>query len=323
MSDLFYVIITSDSGKTRRIPIYKKRFILASFFFTLFLAGLIFSSSLTIGMFSISRSYTRQITALKEHLQHSTQLLARHQEGTERLKQQMALEIASLQMAKARQAASFSEEKEEILATAVTELTDRTNTIQEVIKNLGIKVTKSSHARRDSGGPFIALKEKEHDQLLFKADKYLETIRYTPLGRPVTGQISSGFGTRLDPMNGEGAHHTGIDFRGKRGENVFATGAGVVIQANRNGNYGNFVMIDHGNGYTSSFAHLDRFLVKMGDRIERGQVIGKIGSSGRATGAHLHYEVCLKKTPINPARLMKISGLSLSTPRKSARNVSL
>jgi murein DD-endopeptidase MepM/ murein hydrolase activator NlpD len=202
----------------------------------------------------------------------------------------------------------------------VTELNDRTNNIKEIIDNLGIKVTKSSHAKRDSGGPFIALKEKEHDKLLFKADKYLETIRYTPLGRPVTGQISSGFGTRLDPMNGEGAHHTGIDFRGKRGENVFATGAGVVIQANRNGNYGNFVMIDHGNGYTSSFAHLERFLVKKGDRVERGQVIGKIGSSGRATGAHLHYEVSLKKTPINPARLMKISGLALSTPRPSGRN---
>ena len=320
MSDLFYIIITSDSGKTRRIPVYKRRFILASFFIVLFLAGLIFSSSLTIGLFGTNRSYSKQIANLKEHLQNSTQLLAKHQESAEQLKQQMAIEIASLQMAKARQAATFSEEKEELLATAVTELNDRTNNIKEIIDNLGIKVTKSSHAKRDSGGPFIALKEKEHDKLLFKADKYLETIRYTPLGRPVTGQISSGFGTRLDPMNGEGAHHTGIDFRGKRGEKVFATGAGVVIQANRNGNYGNFVMIDHGNGYTSSFAHLERFLVKKGDRVERGQVIGKIGSSGRATGAHLHYEVCLKKTPINPARLMKISGLSLSTPRRLARN---
>lgn len=320
MSDLFYIIITSDSGKTRRIPVYKRRFILASFFIFLILAGLIFSSSLTIGLFGTNRNYSKQIANLKEHLQNSTQLIAKHQESAEQLKQQMAIEIASLQMAKARQAATFSEEKEELLATAVTELNDRTNNIKEIIDTLGIKVTKSSHAKRDSGGPFIALKEKEHDQLLFKADKYLETIRYTPLGRPVTGQISSGFGTRLDPMNGEGAHHTGIDFRGKRGEKVFATGAGVVIQANRNGNYGNFVMIDHGNGYTSSFAHLERFMVKKGDRVERGQVIGKIGSSGRTTGAHLHYEVCLKKTPINPARLMKISGLSLSTPRPSDRN---
>jgi murein DD-endopeptidase MepM/ murein hydrolase activator NlpD len=320
MSDLFYIIITSDSGKTRRIPVYKRRFILASFFIFLIIAGLIFSSSLTIGLFGTNRNYSKQIANLKEHLQNSTQLLAKHQESTEQLKQQMAIEIASLQMAKAREAATFSEEKEELLATAVTELNDRTNNIKEIIDTLGIKVTKSSHAKRDSGGPFIALKEKEYDQLLFKADKYLETIRYTPLGRPVTGQISSGFGTRLDPMNGEGAHHTGIDFRGKRGENVFATGAGVVIQANRNGNYGNFVMIDHGNGYTSSFSHLERFMVKKGDRVERGQVIGKIGSSGRTTGAHLHYEVCLKKTPINPARLMKISGLSLSTPRPSDKN---
>jgi murein DD-endopeptidase MepM/ murein hydrolase activator NlpD len=320
MGDHFYVIITSDSGKTRRIPVYRKSFIFISTFLILFLTALIVSSTMTLGMFSTNRYYSEQVTDLKEQLQQSGQLLAQHQQAAEQTKRQLNLKIASLQMAKEQQAASFSEEKEALLATAVTELNDRSEHIKEVMDTLGIKIKRSSYTKKDSGGPFVAHGEAEHDQLLFKADKYLETIRFTPMGRPVNGQISSGFGTRLDPVNGEGAYHTGIDFRGKRGEKIYATGAGVVTMAHRNGNYGNYVLIDHGNGYTSSFAHLDRFLVKQGDRIERGQLIGMVGSSGRATGTHLHYEVCLNNKPINPAKLMKVAGLSLSTPRPSTRN---
>lgn len=320
MGDHFYVIITSDSGKTHRIPVYRKSFIFISTFFVLFLAALIFSSTMTFGLFNSNRYYSEQVTDLKEQLQQSGRLLAQHQKSAEQMKHQMSLKIASLQTAKAQQAASFSEEKEALLATAVTELNDRSEHIKEVMDTLGIKIKRSSHAKKDSGGPFIAHGEAEHDQLLFKADKYLETIRFTPMGRPVNGQISSGFGTRLDPVNGEGAYHSGIDFRGTRGEKIFATGAGIVIKAHRNGNYGNYVRIDHGNGYTSSFAHLYKFLVKEGDRVERGQIIGMVGSSGRATGTHLHYEVCLNNKPINPAKLMKVAGLSLSTPRPAIRN---
>lgn len=320
MSEHLYFIITSDSGKTLRLPVRKTSFHIISSFLVLVLIGLCASSTFTFGLYGTNRTSARQITDLHRQLEHSTRLLAEHQQNADKLKHQMDVQIASLQLAKARQEATFTEEKEELLATAVTELNERSEHIKTVMNSIGIKVKESSHARKDSGGPFIASRKADHDQLLFKADKYLETIRFTPLGRPVVGQITSGFGTRLDPLNREGAYHAGIDIRARRGEKVFATAAGVVAKAYHNGNYGNFVTINHGNGYTTNFAHLDRFLVKEGERVERGQVIGLVGNSGRTTGTHLHYEVCLKNKPINPAKLMKVAGLSLSTPRLPKRN---
>jgi len=320
MSEHLYFIITSDSGKTLRVPVSKRSFALVSSFFTLFLLGLCISSTFTLGLYSTNRISSRQIVGLKTQLQQSTHLLTEHQQSAGELKRQMDLKVAGLQLAKARQEASFSEEKEELLATAVTELNERSEDIKTVINSIGIKVKESSHARKNSGGPFIANDKTDHDQLLFKADKYLRTIRYTPLGRPVIGQVTSGYGTRLDPLNSEGAYHSGLDIRAKRGEKVLATAAGIITQASPNGNYGNFVTIDHGNGYSTNFAHLDRFLVKKGDQVERGQIIGLVGNSGRTTGIHLHYEVCLNKKPINPAKLMTVAGMSLSTPHLAKRN---
>ncbi len=320
MSEHLYFIITSDSGKTLRLPVSKKSFALVSSFVLLFFIGLCISSSLTLSFYGSNQISSHQLDDLRKQLDRSTQLLARQQDSTEQLKQRLGLQIADLQKAKVQQEASFTEEKDELLATAVTELNERSELIQNVIQSIGIKVKNSAHARKDSGGPFMASSKAQHDQLLFKADKYLETIRYTPLGRPTRGQITSGFGKRLDPLNREGAYHSGLDIRAKQGDNVLATAAGIVSKAFYNGNYGKFVTIDHGNGYTSNFAHLSRYMVKAGDRVERGQIIGKVGNSGRTTGTHLHYEVCLNNKPINPVKLMKVAGLSTSTPHLPKRN---
>jgi murein DD-endopeptidase MepM/ murein hydrolase activator NlpD len=319
MSSHFYIILTSDSGKTCRLPIHRKSFTVISGMALLTLAALVVSSSLTMGLLGTNRHYAQKIGHLNEQLRHSTQLLARQQQNSEQLKQQMSLEIANLEMAKARQAASFSEEKDEIIASTVSELNTRTEYIKEVMDSLGLKIKRSSYARKDSGGPFVPSGNSEQNQLMVKTDKYLETIRYTPLGKPVPGSISSGFGSRLDPVNNDGAYHTGLDFRAGKGDKIFATGAGIVTMAGWNGNYGNNVQIDHGNGYISSFAHLARFRVKKGDRVERGQIIGLVGSSGRTTGAHLHYEVSLNSKTINPEKLIKVAGVTLPAPRPSIK----
>ncbi|MBB5347336.1 peptidoglycan DD-metalloendopeptidase family protein [Desulfoprunum benzoelyticum] len=320
MSNHFYIILTSDSGKTRRLSIDRKILTVISGMVLLTLVALVVSSSLTLGLFATNRHHAKQIGHLREQLRHSTQLLARQQQSSEQMKQQMSLEIANLEMDKARQAASFSEEKNEIIASTVSELNARSEHLKEVMDSLGLKIKRSSYARQDSGGPFVPSDNSEHDQLLVTTEKYLETVRYTPLGKPVPGPISSRFGSRLDPVNNEGAYHTGLDFRAGKGDKVFATGAGVVVMASRNGNYGNNVQVDHGNGYVSSFAHLDRFLVKKGDRVERGQVIGLVGSTGRTTGAHLHYEISLNNKTINPEKLMQVAGITLPGPRPSTRN---
>lgn len=319
MSEHLYFIITSDSGKTLRVPLRKRSFTLVTSFVVLFLFGLCITSAYTIGLYGSNRISSNRIAELQQQLQQSTRMLAKHQENTEELKRQMDLKVANLQIAKAQQEASFHEEKEELLATAVTELNERSEHIRTVMKSVGIKIKESFHAGKNSGGPFVANDRKEHDLLLLQTDKYLETIRYTPLGKPVIGQVTSGFGTRLDPLNKEGAYHSGIDIRANRGQKVFATAAGVITRASRNGDYGNVVTIDHGNGYTTNFAHLDRFLVKKGDQVERGHIVGLVGDSGRTTGVHLHYEVCLNKKPINPNKLMTVAGMSLSTPHQIKR----
>ncbi|MEZ5877051.1 MAG: M23 family metallopeptidase [Tepidamorphaceae bacterium] len=123
-----------------------------------------------------------------------------------------------------------------------------------------------------------------------------------PIRKPVGdgASISSGFGPRTDPFLGKPAMHQGLDFRASKGEEVMAAGAGTVLSAGRHGGYGNMVEIDHGQGLTSRYAHLSRIMVKAGDIVTPGQLIGKVGSTGRSTGPHLHFEVRRNGAARNP-----------------------
>jgi murein DD-endopeptidase MepM/ murein hydrolase activator NlpD len=113
--------------------------------------------------------------------------------------------------------------------------------------------------------------------------------------------MTSTFGRRWDPFNGGRRMHTGVDLAGQVGLKVFATGDGIVIEAEnaRNG-YGKEVIIDHGFGYMSRYAHLQKISVKRGQKIKRGQFIGNLGDTGRSTGPHLHYEVVYRDKAVNP-----------------------
>jgi murein DD-endopeptidase MepM/ murein hydrolase activator NlpD len=113
-----------------------------------------------------------------------------------------------------------------------------------------------------------------------------------------------GFGVRLDPFSGEGAMHTGIDISAPYGTPVHATADGIVIHAGWNGGYGRCVIIDHGNNYQTWYAHLSRMDVIEGQEIRQGEVLGGVGSTGRSTGSHLHYEVRIASTPVNPYRFL-------------------
>lgn len=127
-----------------------------------------------------------------------------------------------------------------------------------------------------------------------------------PSGRPVTaGYISSHFGKRTDPFNGKTASHRGIDFAGKRGSDVVAVAGGVVTFSGPRSGYGNMVEINHGNGYVTRYAHNDSNLVAPGDRIQPGQKIALMGSTGRATGPNLHFEVWHRGRPVNPLTFIR------------------
>jgi len=128
---------------------------------------------------------------------------------------------------------------------------------------------------------------------------------YTPAIWPVMGHITDSFGERLDPFSGEGAFHRGVDVATDYGAPVQATADGVVINAETHTGYGRLVVIDHGFGITTWYAHLSAFSAIPGARVKRGEVVGYTGISGRSTGPHVHYEVRINNSPVNPWRYMR------------------
>jgi len=121
---------------------------------------------------------------------------------------------------------------------------------------------------------------------------------------PVRGLITAGFGQRMDPFTGEGAFHTGVDIAALDGTPVSAAADGILFFAGAEAGYGNEALIDHGYGITTKYAHLKALYVVVGEEVSRGQVIGVVGMTGRTTGPHLHYEVLVSGTPVNPARYL-------------------
>ena len=125
-----------------------------------------------------------------------------------------------------------------------------------------------------------------------------------PNSRPVDGPVGSGFGFRSDPFTGRAALHTGLDFPTDVGTPVRAAAGGVVRYSEYHPEYGNLIELDHGNGLVTRYAHNSKVLVKVGDLIKRGQVISEVGTSGRSTGAHLHFEVLVDEVPQDPAKFL-------------------
>lgn len=137
--------------------------------------------------------------------------------------------------------------------------------------------------------------------------RLLGSLKLTPLGYPHHGGVSSVFGYRSDPFEGnDGEFHAGMDFRGSMGEKVRSTASGKVIWASWFQGYGNCVRIAHANGYQTLYGHLSKVNVKDGQPVQAGDVIGCIGSTGRSTGPHLHYEVRHNNKPINPNKFLSL-----------------
>ena len=126
----------------------------------------------------------------------------------------------------------------------------------------------------------------------------------TPSIWPAHGWLSGTFGGRSDPFTGEPGFHQGLDISTEKGQPVYATADGVVESASYTGDYGNLIVLDHGFGLTTRYGHLSAFGVKVGDRVKRGEIIGYVGSTGRSTGSHLHYEVLANGRLINPLQLL-------------------
>lgn len=133
------------------------------------------------------------------------------------------------------------------------------------------------------------------------AEEAATTKASIPSREPVENiDLSSNFGTRADPFNGRARMHQGIDIRGAVGTPVYATADGIVSRSERVGGYGNLVEINHGNGLETRYGHLSRLIAQPNEFVRRGQLIGLMGSTGRSTGSHLHYEVRIEGSAVNP-----------------------
>lgn len=169
------------------------------------------------------------------------------------------------------------------------------------------------------GGPFVPVKPPSKDADTFdrqlyrisitraQIDRLNRTLSLVPYRKPVLGEVefSSGFGVRTDPFLGRPAMHTGLDFRASMGDPVRATANGRVESAGWSGGYGRMIEIDHGNGLATRYGHLSDIKVKVGDIIKIGQIIGAVGSTGRSTGPHLHYETRIDGDAVDPQKFLR------------------
>ena len=188
-----------------------------------------------------------------------------------------------------------------------------------ILADLGLDLGKIAPGLppRASGGPFvaanpIAISAFERQVYRVKAvrgqvERLTRTLTAVPIRKPMTGELewTSGFGMRADPFIRAPAMHTGLDIRADTGEPARATAAGTVTMAGWNGGYGKMVEVDHGNGFATRYAHLSAIDVELGQTVRIGQVVGRVGSTGRSTGPHLHYETRVDGDAVDPQRFLR------------------
>jgi len=319
MDEQLHIIVAGNRGKVFKLPFSRRKLCIIITTSAVALLILTVTSICSLSFYMRNSKISSELVNLQERLHRSNMLLAKQDRLTAEQRFELGLKVARLEQ-NIKEVTTVADEKESLFTSAIDELRERSEIIERIFRTVGIKLPRhKENEAKNSGGLFIEQPAEEIDELLFKADKYLNTIRHLPLGKPVSGPITSRFGKRRDPLNHKSAFHTGIDIRGKRGDRIYATADGVVNRACRNGGYGNYVQIGHGNGFTSSFSHMQKYVVRRGDKIERGQLIGFVGNSGRSTGPHLHYEIALDKKPINPYKFYKVASLaktSATSPEK-------
>jgi len=202
------------------------------------------------------------------------------------------------------------------LHSRLASLEAEANRVRQTAREMGIEVQDAdldpvaSGANRGKGGPHdlhsfaeeIARVEATLKALRAHLERERVRLRRTPRGWPVEGPLNARFGVRRNPF-GEGYEfHAGVDLDARPGEPVRATADGTVVFAAYRGEYGNLVILDHGNGLTTFYGHLSRITVRVGQTVTRGQIVGRAGSTGRSTGPHVHYEVRVNDRPVNPQR---------------------
>jgi murein DD-endopeptidase MepM/ murein hydrolase activator NlpD len=297
------LIANRKTGAVRRFTMKRTPVILAALFATS-MAGV--AGLMTMGM---SRSTDAEVTGLRQ----SNENLKVENDSYRAATGELASQISSLQTA-LRQLADQAQ-----LDPATREAMEK---LPAVVKSKAMgggatpaDLAASSKATAAAGGPttgtlgvlrdLLGVLEDRLASVRTKVEGQQALARATPSLWPMLGVwYTSGFGARKDPFTGEQEFHTGIDLAADKGTPVHATADGIVESAGYNGSYGNSILLEHGFGISTRFGHLSRFSVVAGQHVKRGDVIGYVGATGRATSPHLHYEILFNGTPTNPLRLL-------------------
>jgi murein DD-endopeptidase MepM/ murein hydrolase activator NlpD len=217
------------------------------------------------------------------------------------------------------------ERKQMATLTDMEEKADsKVRNMRSVLADLGADLGNKAPARAALGGPYVPVKAPSahanaFDRQIYRVNvaraqlaKYTQSLVSVPVRKPVVGDVdmSSPFGMRMDPFLRGPAIHTGLDLRGDTGDPVRVTAAGTVTIASWQGGYGNMVEVDHGNGFSTRYGHMSKIEVKVGQHVRIGDTLGRIGSTGRSTGPHLHYETRINDQPVDPQKFLR-AGLRL------------
>jgi murein DD-endopeptidase MepM/ murein hydrolase activator NlpD len=288
----FYILFVArgDDGQLRKISIpvhYLYVFVIGAAIGFLSLTG-------------IASSYTRMLLKVSQFNQLRTEKdqLKNNYSRLEQVAKERDLQVASLGSIASEVSALYGLKQQPTLVTASSEKIQD----EEVSSSLD-----QLHALRTS-----ALSGATMVGLTMGLTRNVTTADWikansAPNLWPVEGQVTGSFGERIDPFNGEGAFHSGVDIGSSYGHPIVAPADGIVTMTDTMGGYGKTIMINHGNGISTRYGHLSGFAVTTGQHVQRGEIIGYVGESGRSTGPHLHYEVRINDTPVNPYKYLRMT----------------
>jgi len=286
-----FFIITGDRGKVKRVSVSKVTL-------NIIATGLILLFSLTCFLiydYRVSHSQRIELSKLREKASKQQQMLSFFEDKFQRVE----AEVSRLRVVDSRikKLIKIQEPKKTKRKGYVggKEIVDGGAYLRgERIVDLRIEDLEK--------GVLVNLSDLEgiKDMLEFR----LEVLESLPSIWPVRGIVSSGFGVRLSPFSKRNVFHRGLDIMARRGSLVRCSGSGKVIRSGLDPTFGNIVVIDHGYGYRTIYAHLSEILVNTGDIVKKGNSLGRVGSTGRSTGPHLHFEIRLNGVPVNPTRYL-------------------
>jgi murein DD-endopeptidase MepM/ murein hydrolase activator NlpD len=288
----FYILfVARDSdGQLHKVPIP------FYYLYLLLAGGLIGVLSLT----GIAGSYARMLAKVSQfnQIRSEKEALKTRYSRLEEAAQEKDIQVASLGALASEVSALYGLKSEPILASGTPQQFPDEQVNSSIEQLYGLRNTALSGAAMIGIGLGLNHTSTMSDWVRASA---------APTLWPVSGRITGSFGERIDPFNGEGAFHRGVDISGTYGEPVIAPADGEVVFAHVMNGYGRTVILAHGRGVTTLYGHLSNFAVIAGQEIHRGDIVGYIGITGRSTGPHLHYEVRIHDIPVNPYKYLRIT----------------